>query len=462
MKPELIIRILPGEHQFTKKKFSLDFSSMPIQWTHKPFIINSLKDIHTGKIENLKQWIDTNINSQQDELSTVILLPGTIAGWSNISLTPAQKKHLNQVVAYLIEDKIIENIDSLHFIHGKLNNDDSLRVAYISIVIIEQLINTLEKLNISLDFIIHELSLWPDASDNVMLAFENDFVTLSSNQHLAQTFEIAALSSVLPTYLSAEPTSTDVQESVVLLHEEQEETTQNPDYIKTQSINLIVNREKHEINVQQIADISGSDTKIIENDNNTNREIFEILLNHLEAKTTKQQLLNFRSGKYANSKKNNKQWLKWRPLLTVLTCWFVIEIGLFSIQSIWYKSLANSLADKNIATYRSLNPADKTVLDVRSRFNQLIKKHSIDKNINDFMPVFNKISAATAKFDRETVRAISIDYNGKQHITLKVISKSFDAVNQYIELMKDNNLLVKTDYSDQQKDIVYAQLSIKL
>ena len=221
MNQELVIRIMPS--------MGGDVSVSSLQWLVRGSEECLESMIRCGSFADLKVWsekMQTECPDQWPE-QAVVLVPGTMVSLQRLSVSAAQKNHLQQALPYLIEEKVIRSIEEEHIVGKAQFGEDDVLVGSISIDVMTHVLEQLLESGIIPASVVPENCLWPSDTNTVTLLFECGMVTLWSDTVVAQTIDLAVLPLVLSQYFDPEITSADDSDAIEVIECEphQEPTT---------------------------------------------------------------------------------------------------------------------------------------------------------------------------------------------------------------------------------------------
>ncbi len=449
MNQELVIRIMPSVHG--------EGATSPVQWMVRGQASDDKATIRQGDFSDLRVWAEQaqdEAPEQWPELITV-LLPGTLAGLQRLPVTAAQKKHLQQALPYLVEESLVGHIEDQHIVGLPETGRDSVLVGHLPVTEMQYLLNTLAESGIAPVSVVSENALWHTDAQTIMLLFEQGMVTIASHEKPAQTVDYDALPLLLAQYLHQDSDELNTEIQV----EDENDTSTQDDAITT--IKVLAEHHEIEADIAQIAGLAGESVSIDQQGINGG-SVLSALASLLSEQRRARALVEFRSGAFKCPKKAGKRWRQWRPVAWVAGVWIALEFVFYVGQGFWFQHQAAHYYAQNYALYKEINPGDRSVVDVRNRFNNLLKRAGMAKADNGFLQVLNTMSRVSAQAAAKGVEPKSLDFNESgDGVTLNVAAASFEAVNRYLEALRDAGLKATMETANQEGNTVVARLSMK-
>ncbi|MCK5893030.1 MAG: hypothetical protein KAG53_01205 [Endozoicomonadaceae bacterium] len=449
MNQELVIRIMPSMYG--------DVSASSLQWVVRGGEEDFASTIHYGSFADLKIWSEQVRTEHPDQESeqAVVLVPGTMASLQCLSVSPAQKKHMKKALPYLIEEALIGSIEEEHIVgQAQSSGEGDVLAGYIAIATMNRLLEQVIEAGINPVSVVPENCLWHSDTNTVTLLFECGMVTFWSNTMVAQTIDQVALPLVLNQCFDSEQTFADDDDTVDITDGESHQAS-------AIRVKVLYEQCEGEPQWSEYDELAGRDITI-ETLGTERGSVLVALIEMLEERRKARALIEFRSGAFKCPKKAGKRWRQWRPVAWVAGSWLVLECLFYSGQGFWYQYQAANYYERNYALYKEINPADRSVVDVRSRFNSLLKRSATSHTGNDFLQVLKTISKVSSQTAAEGIEPKSLDFNKSENgLTLNVIASSFDAINRYLEALGQASLQATMKTANQEGDRVVAQLSIK-
>ncbi|WP_211828801.1 type II secretion system protein GspL [Kistimonas asteriae] len=449
MNQELVIRIMPSVHG--------EGATSPVQWMVRGQASDDEATIRQGSLPDLQVWaeqVQQEVPEQWPEQITV-LLPGTLTGLQRLPVTSAQKKHLQQALPYLVEENLIGNVEEQHIVGLPEAGHDSVLVGHLPVADMQELMDTFAESGIAPVSVVSENGLWHTDEKTIMLLFEQGMVTIASHEKPAQTVDRDALSLLLGQYLHH-----DVVKQGAAVQVDDDKDTSEPENVIT-TIKVLSEHNESDTDIALITGLAG-DGVTIEHQGVNGGSVLSALASLLSEQRRARALVEFRSGAFKCPRKAGKRWRQWRPVAWVAGVWLALEFVFYVGQGVWFQSQAAHYYAQNYALYKEINPGDRSVVDVRNRFNSLLKRAGTAQADNGFLLVLNTLSRVSAQASAKGVEPKSLDFNESgDGVTLNVAAASFEAVNRYLEALREAGLKATMETANQEGDTVVARLSMK-
>lgn len=153
--------------------------------------------------ESCTQQINTEDLSQYSENSEVIvLLPSEQVSLTSIKLPKMNRSRLHEAIPYALEEQIIADVETMHFVPDKNPADDTYSVAIIPKEKIATIINQLKSWNVQPDIVMSSLFALP-VEENTWTIFLNDMAEVRTNAFYGFTCDILNLNEMLDIALSS-------------------------------------------------------------------------------------------------------------------------------------------------------------------------------------------------------------------------------------------------------------------
>jgi general secretion pathway protein L len=168
---------------------------------------------------SLPSWvvIDSNSAVQQsvrqgnaDELApiaagkeVVVIVPGEDVLLISAKLPKMNKSRLVQALPFALEEQLIADVDTLHFVPGEIQADDNLPVAVVSKVKMQEWMDLLQTWNIQADILIPQTMALP-MEENAWIIFLHDTDIARLGEHQGFACDINSLNEFLNIALHTE------------------------------------------------------------------------------------------------------------------------------------------------------------------------------------------------------------------------------------------------------------------
>lgn len=449
MNQELVIRIMPSVHG--------EGVTSLVQWLMRGQASDQEMTVRQGCLSDLCVWaeqVQKETPEQWPEQITV-LLPGTLAGLHRLVVTSAQKKHLQRALPYLIEENLIGNVEEQHIVGLPEPGRDTVLVGYLPVAVMQELMDTLTESGLEPASIVPENSLWHVDNQTIMLLFEQEMVTIASYEKSAQTMDCEALPLLFRQYLHPELVGQDVAVSV----DDDNDRLQTENTIT--AIKVLSEHNESKAHLARVAALAGDGVKT-EHQDISGGSVLSALASLLSEQRQAMTLMEFRSGPFECPKKADERWRQWYPAAWVAGIWLALELVFYLGQGAWFRFQAAHYYASNHELYKSINPDDRSVVDVRNRFNSLLKRAGTVRTGDGFLPILHTLSSVNARASAKGVNPKSLDFNASgDEVTLNVAAVSFEAINRYLEALRAAGLKATMKTANQEGNTVIARLSMR-
>ncbi len=421
---------------------------LPMQWA----VVNDndllVEEITEGDWTVLKQWLKTLQEIKQKTFfdKVILLLPGTLVMVYQKAVNKAQKKHLDQVVPFLVEENLAADIEAFHFVH-KLTGSDKVSIVAAPKILLEQLIDVMTEINLEPAHIYAENQLYT-GNDSLTLFIDDAYVHVHQEGKPAQTIEIGGFAIMIAhlmdnanTERKQENIETPKKNKVTIFY------TNNDEQGKNEVVRIL--QENH-------SEFSISYCLLHEREN-----LFGWLCERLIKAKKETQWIDLRSGSFACFKQFKKQWKAWKTVAIVATVWVILEVLFNLTTGIIYSVKASNFQEQSIEMYKKAFPADRSVVDVRTSLQRKLRGFKSSERNDGFFKIMKKVSSVKPKQKEIVTRSIEYNETGGK-LTLEITAVNYEVLNNYAQKLRDKGLKVTLTNANQvNKDkIVIAKLVI--
>ena len=186
----------------------------------------------------------------------------------------------------------------------------------------------------------------------------------------------------------------------------------------------------------------------------------------------KGMVVDLRQGAYQCPRKAGRQIRRWKPVVTVLACWFVLELGLSAGQAFLYQQKTQDLWQETMVSYLQIFPQDQQAknaqknqqisFNVQSILENRLRSAGKKQTGEPFLPLLQKVSAVSGSLD-ESVKfdPRSMDFNdGSGQLILEFQAGNLESVEQFLGALNNAGLNTKLDSANQGKTGVLARMTI--
>ncbi|OED41921.1 hypothetical protein ACH42_12780 [Endozoicomonas sp. (ex Bugula neritina AB1)] len=458
MKNILMIRMPPSVNEISAETI--------VQWGNYTGAGIRQSDINVSTIEDLYQaWNEGQLLHDEELLpdQVILFLPGGVSLHKQVKMDASQRKHMSTALPYLIEEDIAQDIESMHLASYTYKKDDLVSLSVIPHEKMQYLLALFDRMRLPLDRVLTEAQFIEQNPDFTTIVLDTHGALISSPDHAGAYLDYDALKLTLTCYNSLsgeESVLTDLlnkenqsYRSQIKLYYSESEFSPSSDTVE--SLKQWLDEQGWLVN-QSVFDGS----------------FFEYLVERYFKNKRTGCLVDLRQGAYQCPRRAGRQIRRWKPMVAVLACWLVLELGLSSSQAILYQRQAEELWQQTMADYLKLFPQDQqaknAVAKQQMSFN--VKRvlenrlRSSDQKVSGkpFLPLLQKVSKISAQQSPDSgLEHQSMDFNGGTgQLVLEVKAGSLEAVDKFLSALKDAGLNTKLDSANQGKTSVLARMTI--
>ena len=183
-------------------------------------------------------------------------------------------------------------------------------------------------------------------------------------------------------------------------------------------------------------------------------------------------LIDLRQGAYQCPRKAGRQIKRWKPVVAIAACWFVLELGLAASQAILYQQKTDELWQETMTDYLTIFPNDQqaknaranqqTAFNVQRVLENRLRSAGRKQTGEPFLPLLQKVSTVSDSLGKDAgFEPQSMDFNDSSgQLVLEFQAGSLEAVDQLLEALKNAGLTTKLDSANQGKTGVLARMTI--
>ncbi len=372
-----------------------------------------------------------------------LVVSGAHTVGATVNIPSKQMRHIAQALPYMVEDQLAQEVSQFHLIHGSRSTDGTLPVLGIPSRLLAVTRRLFEEQGLPLDAILPDMLCLPLRAGEWTLLADGKHLLIRQAEMAGIAIEIDAAPVVLASILQFwQPAPTTLR--VLLCQEHLNENLKN--WIKTQ-INSAVADQTVAVEFDEIA--SG---------------YFEVLCDQLQH-TTRKNTVNFLQGAFAASGRRRPSTFNWKPLAALAASFVVLYTGYLYTQSWQLNAEAKRLQAESLTIYKSLFPADRRVVNVRTQMEEHIKSFQKGQSGDTFMALL----AVTG----EQIHSINSTQNGaikperaafddnQGDLRLDLVAKDFAQLESFKTRLEAVALAVETASAAQDAGVVKARLKIR-
>ena len=291
----------------------------------------------------------------------VVLLPSTDINLTSMELPPQllsmPQAKLLQAIPYQLEDKLAEDVDSLHFALGRRGTGNRLPVAIVAREKLQGWLAAFRERGVTPDAMVPDMLCLPLIRDTVpvwSVLLEDGHATVRSDLHSGFSSETEMLADFLT-------------------------LTEAPNNLRL-----------------QIYPVEHSELPVLERPVQTAASV-KSGLEYLMRGFDEQQAINLLQGEYALAP-DYLTWFKpWRMTAALLASWLALATATLAIENLRQRHELRQLEATAESAFRSTFPQVTTVIDLRGQAQQQLASLKRTGGVGGFLPLLEGSSAVLAR-----------------------------------------------------------------
>ncbi len=384
-------------------------------------------------------WIDGRLyESTLEKLppfkgALVVLIPSTQVLLTSAKVPSKQRQRVAQAVPYVLEDRLADEVEKLHFALGGSDDKGQQRVAVIRHADMQAIQQRLHNAGLKPTWIIPDLFAVPYPEKGWGLLYLGNLVLLRTDAYSGLALEAQTLKQVLPLLLEAEQ-----QPRPKLIQ------AFKPPHVKTAD------------------SLSNLDTLGIEiQENPLEQSSFHLFAQTLQTADKQQTPINLRQGIYLHTAQWGRWWRPWRLTALLLLALLGTQIAQ-QIQGVYHLQAEQAhMQERLLNLYREQFPQAKKVINPRlqmqQNLQQLRSQSSSTAPEKGVLQLLEAISPALQ--NTPTVLLQRLDYR-QQHLDLDIELNSLQNLEQLKQALQQQALKIEIRSASSKNNRVEAQLRI--
>jgi general secretion pathway protein L len=392
-------------------------------------------------IEEIEQILQQN---NIDELKVVGLIPSEFVFSTSVEIPGKQKRVLLQALPYVVEEQIAEDIHHQHLALGDKLPSGRHHVNVINIDIFRSFFDLFNSLGHRIEFITTDASLLGVVDANAVACVDADWILFKDDQGAAIRAGFSNFSLFLDTLLEAGK------------EKDSEKAKQEFD------VKIFLTEEEKLKYAIPLAEIEQKERLQIHYEIHNLKSAFELLCEAWYQNES--HGVNLCQGPFQTKEKGENPISKWKSVAVAVGVWFILQIGLFIGQGIYYQKQADYYSAVALKTYRTLFPADRHVSSrgIERRLKGRLRQVSQKSNKLGFLELLGEAGYQYSKLpNKNSFQFNSLNYSEQRgDMSIGVSVDSFDQLNNYKSGLDSAGLSTKIGSAVQEKNKVRGRLSI--
>lgn len=363
---------------------------------------------------------------------TVVLLDNTSVHVDNIKLPIKNRQKLLRAIPFALEEHIADDVDELHFVAGKAQQDGSTPVAAIKIATLEKIIYELGQANINPNAIIPDSLCLTANNKQWSVLLHGNQANLQFNTFNGGEFDLDTIPVIITSILQQKTIAPP--EKIILFTRDGDS---NEDI--TRAINHTLPEEVELINVSY------------------NTHPLVVYCGHYQ----KAMPLNLLQDAYKPKSKNNIAWRQWRLASALAVIWIGLSLGSASAEYFGLQEKNKQLNVQIEKIYKKSFPESKRIVNARVQMEQKLNELKGNSSSNDGGSLIALLSdSANALSSEEGVTLQSINYRNNK-VDLELTGTTLQAIESLNKKINNTPLKSEITSSSSEKDLVKGNILIQ-
>jgi general secretion pathway protein L len=363
---------------------------------------------------------------------TVVLLDNTSIHIGSVQLPVKNRQKLLRAIPFALEEQIADEIDELHFVAGKSQQDGTVPVAAIKKATLDSIIANLNKSGIEPAAIIPD-TLCLTASENQWAVLLHDgHANLQLNTFNGNEFDCETLPIIVTSLLQAESQVTP--EKIIL---------------------FTLDGETEDKVTGELTDSLPEDIELINVSYNTHPLVVYCGQYHNAIH------LNLLQDAYKPKHKGNIEWKRWQLAATLATVWLALTLGNAGTEYYALQDKNQQLRIQIEKIYKDTFPKSKRIVNARVQMEQKLKELKGSSGTNESTSLLALLSnSAHALSSEKGITLQAINYRNNS-VDLELTGTNLQAIESLNKKISSPPLVSEIVSSSSEKDQVKGNIRIQ-
>ncbi|MCP1726876.1 general secretion pathway protein L [Natronospira proteinivora] len=367
--------------------------------------------------------------SEAVERRIVALMPGERVSLMDAQIPTRKRQRILQAAPWVLEERLAQDVSSLHFALGPRQPDDQVRIAVVGRSDMQAMLEQLESADLKADAIVPDFLVLPWQSGEWVLAVGRDRVMVRTAN--CQGFSIDR---------------TIALEMLEFLFQDEEQTAPE---------RLILLRPENDPDFPQALETHlGASIEV------DDRPYQEALSQALVPQLERRPVLDLAEGEFRLRRDEDEWWHPWKPVVGLAAAWLMV-MALAEGVHLFQMSQKSQALDQEIETvFRDALPDAERMVNPRLRMEQRLNALRGSDVEGYFLPVMAAMGNGMASLDNGTLRGLSYR-PGVLDVNLRVQSSAaLDSFKDTVE--EDEQFEATIQQANTRDDYVDGRLQVRL
>ncbi|MDB4453472.1 type II secretion system protein GspL [Pseudomonadales bacterium] len=437
----------------------------------------------------------------------ILIVPSSAVLLTATNVPIKQHRHLKQVLGFVVEEQIIDPIESMHLATPVYHASETVHIAAVKRELLESWLSALETQKILPDYLFVDVLCVPQKAGDWQLLFEDNKVLFRDADYSGMRLDENTAKSVIQLAISASTPSSLVQADnkdesdnlAAFVDSDNEQTSVDThSSISLNSIALLLAEADKSLNVSSDSNadselsakqdgdsldglldesldpmhiITPAEFKtelgdFIRSENIDTREVVytescsDLLA--VNAVHTVETTLNLLQGEFSPISANaaNRKFI--RKSGAIISACVAVFLVVTMAGGFYLNVKADQYFDDSVTIYRSVFPKQKKVIDPVKQMQRQLAGKTMGGTTSDFLPLLDAASRALSNLETEvpsTIGQLRYD-NQRGHIIIDLRVNSIDILESYKEQLTAESLTVDILSANQDQEMVNGRMQI--
>lgn len=417
----------------------------------------------------------------------ILIVPSRSVLLTSTQVPIKQHRHLKQVLGFVVEEQIIDPIETMHLATPIYHANETVHIAAVKRELLESWLQALEFQGVLPDYLFVDVLCVPQKAGNWQLMFEDNKALFRDSDYSGMLLDKNTAKSVLQLAISASTSSASIEakddEPSDSLSPFLDDNEQANDIAVLNSIALLIPKEDKPFDsdseLAELDDEALNETPImspaefktelggfIRSENIETSEIdytescSELLA--VNAVHSIDATLNLLQGEFSPISANaaNRQFM--RNAGAIVSACVAVFLIVTLVGGFYLNYKADSYFDDSVAIYRSVFPKQKKVIDPVKQMQRQLTGKAVGGTTSDFLPLLDAASRALSNLETEvpsTIGQLRYD-NQRGHIIVDLRVSNIDVLESYKQQLTSEGLDVDILSANQDQDRVNGRIQI--
>ena len=437
----------------------------------------------------------------------ILIVPSSAVLLTATNVPIKQHRHLKQVLGFVVEEQIIDPIESMHLATPVYHASETVHIAAVKRELLESWLSGLETQKILPDYLFVDVLCVPQKAGDWQLLFEDNKVLFRDSDYSGMRLDENTAQSVLQLAISASTLSSLVQADnkdesdnlAAFVDSDNEQTSVDThSSISLNSIALLLAEADKSLNVSSDSNanselsakqdgdsldglldesldpmhiITPAEFKtelgdFIRSENIDTREVVytescsDLLA--VNAVHTVETTLNLLQGEFSPISANaaNRKFI--RKSGAIISACVAVFLVVTMAGGFYLNVKADQYFDDSVTIYRNVFPKQKKVIDPVKQMQRQLAGKTMGGTTSDFLPLLDAASRALSNLETEvpsTIGQLRYD-NQRGHIIIDLRVNSIDILESYKEQLTAESLTVDILSANQDQEMVNGRMQI--